>query len=158
MPFRPDLVLGGLRWRAATLFTDWVIEWPARCRGRRSDFGVIRPAEALMASVIEGAAGSMLLSVGLAAVARPEGLVERADLFGCRAMSLRLRDAAAGLQTQGERRQIAQLLGQHCQLETACGTQAVLDRGLLVPAGWQRVENDDRPVARFAQIDEIKGV
>src|SRR5262245_50268644 len=130
------------------------MECPARCRGRRSNFGVRRPAEALMASVIEGATGSMLLSVGLAAVARPEGLVERADLFRCRAMPLHLRDTATGLQTQGERRQIAQLLGQHFQLEAACGAQAVLDRSLLVPAGRQRVENDDRPVARFAQIDE----
>src|SRR5262245_18040097 len=133
------------------------MECPARCRGRPSNFGVRRPAEALMASVIEGAAGSMLLSVGLAAVARPEGLVERADFFRCRAMSLRLRDPATGLQAQGERGQIAQLLGQHFQLEAAGGAQAVLDRHLLVPAGWQRVENDDRPVARLAQIDEIKG-
>src|SRR5262244_165583 len=116
MPLRPDRVAGGLRSRAATFFTDCVMDGPDRCRGRRSNFGVRRPAEALMASVIEGAAGSMLLRLGIAAVARPEGLVERDDLFRCRAMSLRLRDTAAGLKAERKRRQIAQLLGQHVQL------------------------------------------
>src|SRR5215813_2839282 len=97
MPLRPDLVAGGFLSRLATFFTDCVMDCPERCRARRSPFGVRRPAEALMASVIEGAAGSMLLSLGIAAVARPESLVERVDLFRCRAMSLRLRDTAAGL-------------------------------------------------------------
>src|SRR6516165_3526949 len=97
MPFRPDRVAGGLRSRVATFLTDCVMDCPDRCCGRRSNFGVGRPAEALTASVIEGTAGSMLVCLAIATVARPEGLVERDDLFRCRAMSLHLRDTAAGL-------------------------------------------------------------
>src|SRR5215475_8891122 len=157
MPFRPVLVLGGLRWRAATFFTDWVMDGPAGCRGRRSTLGVRRPADALMASVIESGVCSMSFPVGLAGIARPEGLEERADLLRCRAMSLHLRDTAPGLQALGERRQVAQLLGQHFELEAAGGAQAFLDGGLLLPACRDGVEDDDRPVASLAQIDEVEG-
>src|SRR6516164_6801674 len=98
MPFLPVLVLGGLRSRAATFFNDWVMECADRCRAPRSGFGVRRPTEALMASVIDSGAASSSLTIGNTAVARPDGLIDGCNLFRCRAISLRLRDTAAGLQ------------------------------------------------------------
>src|SRR5829696_5473696 len=97
MPLRPVRVAGGLRLWLATFCMACVSEASVP----RADRGLpprgSPSATALMASVIDRAARATSFARGFA-VARPEGLVERDDFFRCRAISLALRDAAAGLQ------------------------------------------------------------
>src|SRR6185369_10343552 len=110
MPLRPVRVAGGLRLWAATFFTDCDSESSAggrRCLPARAGW---RPTEALMASVIESAVPATSLPRAIGVVACPERFVERGDLFGCRAILLGLRDAAARLQSLAESRQLAQSL------------------------------------------------
>src|SRR5688572_9833337 len=155
MPLRPVRVVGGLRLWLPTFFTAWERD---RSAGRRG--GLLlgpcgrRPAAALMASVIDGAACSTSLS-RVRAVARPEGLVERGDFFCRRAIFLGLRNAATGLQALAEGRQLAQPLGRDLQFEAACGTQALLDGGIPVSPRGNGIEDDDGLAAGLREVDDV---
>src|SRR3977135_410977 len=105
MPFRPVRVAGGVRLWLPPVFTDWVMDGGGSCRDGLSILRARRPAEALTASVSDSAGCSTLLSDIVFGVARPERLAERRDFFGCRAIFLGLRNAAAGFQTLADRRQ-----------------------------------------------------
>src|SRR6478736_6440197 len=155
MPLRPVRVAGGLRFWIATFFTDCDSESSARCRRGLPAPGGSRPADALMASVIDSAVCPTSLSRVVCVVACPECFVERGDLFGCRAILLGLRDAAAGLQSLAESCELAQPLRCDLELEAASRARAFLYSGLAhLPAG-NSVEDHQRLVARLRQVDEV---
>src|SRR5689334_15194160 len=156
MPLRPVRVAGGLRFWIATFFTDCDSESSARCRRGLPAPGGSRPADALMASVIESPVSATSLSCAICVVACPERFVERGDLFGCRAILLGLRDAAARLQSLAESCQLAQPLRCDLELEAVRCARALLDGGIAHLPVRHCVENDDRLVARLRQVDEVR--
>src|SRR5688572_24989250 len=158
MPFRPVRVAGGLRLWLATFFTDWVREALVRSLAGSLERRERRPAEALTASVIDGANCSKSLSRAFAVVACPKPLIERADFLCRRAILLSLRNTATGPQPQAERLQLAQSLGHDLQLETAGCAQAFLDGAFSVLARGHRVQDHGSLAAGLCEVDEVGGV
>src|SRR5262245_10920499 len=139
MPLRPARVAGGLRLRLATSFMTWVSD--GSCGGSPASrlTRTCPVATALIASVSESFSRSTS-AVRAFAVARPERFEERRDFLGCRAIPVRLRNAATASEPHGVGRQLAQALAHDLQLVAVRVARHLLD-GVLVAARRYRIHH-----------------
>src|SRR6185295_19463017 len=153
IPLRPARVVGGLRLRPATSFMAWVRDGSGAGSAAPLPTRTWPVATALIASVSESFSRPTS-AVRAFAVARPERFEERGDFLGCRAIPVRLRNAATVSEPHGVGRQLAQALGHDLQLVTLRITHDLLDGRVPVAARGHGVHHRHRLGPRLGEVDD----